>query len=918
MKQNSCEQRKIWLLLAKKLAGEASKRDVRDLEKLIKDNPEFSYQIEIIISFWSSNKSAIEKKDEAGFQNLLKKIESAKLYERRKEKKEHRNFKMNFMLKNYFKIAWRNITRHKAYTIINVLGLALGICACIVIYLVTMFDLSFDKFHPDENRIYRIVGEMQKGSGEKEFLNSIISDVAAFQNQIPGFETKAGFINYGEEVSIPDGKKPAKKFDNRIPGSYSSSTIITSPQYFDIFKYQWLTGNSQTLNEPFKVVLSENRAKKYFGNIPINEMIGKKVIYQDSLQVSVSGIVKDWTEKTDFGYTDFISISTATHSFLRSRIPVADWSSLQPHQSMAFVKLEKGTTAETINNRFAKFIKDNVKFQQPGTKLTMYLQPLSDVHFTKEFHRGDDGDDFRKAHMPTLYTLIGVALFILIIATVNFINLSTAQSIQRAKEIGVRKVLGSNKKNITFQFLVETFVLAFLAVIISVLLVNPVLSLFKDYIPEGISFHIFKSYTIIFLLVVTVFTTLLAGFYPAIVLASYLPVLSLKGTALQKGNEKINLRKALIVFQFSISMIFIIAAIVMSKQMNFMKNSDKGFNTDAIITVNKWGDRQNKLKLFAENIKHIPGVSKALWQGNAPMGFAQMSNTFKFKGKEDIIVPATIEQGDNTYIPFYQMKIIAGRNMIQSDSLNELVINETLAKRIGFKDPKDAVGKQLYNMDRRAENAYPIVGVVADFHQGSFHDAIQPAIIANMTFFKYAVAIKLSATEKNTKDIKSALSSIEKEWKKIFPESPFDYSFLNESISRLYGQEEKTGWLVNVAMGITIFISCMGLFGLGMFTAQRRTKEIGIRKVLGASVANIAAMLSKDFVMLIMISIIIASPIAYYFMHQWLQDFVYRTNISWWVFAIAGFSAIFIGLITVSFQAIKAAVANPVKSLRTE
>jgi putative ABC transport system permease protein len=822
------------------------------------------------------------------------------------------------MLKSYFVIAWRNITKHKTYTAINVLGLALGICTCMVIYLATIFDLSFDKFHTDGDRIYRIVGEAQNSSGEKEFLNSVFSDVAGFQNQIPGFESKAGFINYGQEVSIPDGNNPAKKFDNRISGSYSTSTIITSPQYFDIFKYQWLAGNAQTLNEPFKVVLSENRAKKYFGNIAVRDMIGKKVIYQDSLQVSVSGIVKDWAEKTDFGYTDFISISTATHSFLKSRIPTEDWGSLQPHGSMAFVKIAKGTTPETINKRFETFIKEHVKFL-PGTKLTMYLQPLKDIHFTKEFHRGDDGDDFRKAHMPTLYTLIGVALFILIIATVNFINLSTAQSIQRAKEIGVRKVLGSNKTNITLQFLTETFVLTAFAVIISVLFANPVLLLFKDYIPEGVSFHIFKSSTIIFLSIVTIITTLLAGFYPARVLASYLPVLSLKGSAFQKGNEKINLRKALIVFQFSISMIFIITAIVMGKQINFMRNSAKGFNSDAVITVNKWGDRQNKLKLFAQNVKHIPGVSNALWQGNAPMGFAQTSNTFKFKGKEDIIVQATIEQGDESYIPFYQMKIIAGRNMMHSDSLNELVINETLAKRIGFKDPKNAIGKLLYNTDPKSfEKAYPVVGVVADFRQGSFHDAIQPAIIANMTMFKYAVAIKLASSGKNTKDIKTVLSSIEKEWKKIFPESSFDYSFLTESITLLYGQEEKTAWLVNVAMGITIFISCMGLFGLGMFTAQRRTKEIGIRKVLGASVANIIAMLTKDFVALIIISIVIASPVAYYFMRQWLNDFVYRTNISWWVFAVAGFSAIFIGLITVSSQAIKAALENPVKSLKME
>ncbi len=814
------------------------------------------------------------------------------------------------MLKNYFKIAWRNIIRHKIYTVINVFGLALGICACITIYLITKFDLSFDKFHPDGNRIYRIVGDLQNDRGDKEFLNSIINDVAAFQNQISGFEAKAGLIDFGEDVTIPDGNKHPKKFESRIAGSYNTSTIITWPEYFDIFKYKWLLGNPQELSKPFKVVLTEKRAKQYFGDIPLADMIGKTVIYQDSLRVNVSGIVKDWTENTDFGYTDFISISTATHSFLNQRIKAEDWSSLQPHNSLVMVKLDEHVSASEVNKRFAAYIKDHVQFQQPGTKLNMYLQPLSDIHFTKEFRRGDDGDDFRKAYMPTLYSLMGVALFILLIAAVNFINLSTAQSIQRAKENGVRKVLGGNKGNITFQFLIETFVLTLLAAAISVILVNPVLALFKDYIPEGIEFHFFNTTTLIFLGSIIIITTICAGFYPSRVLASYLPVLSLKGGNLRPGREKISLRKALIIFQFTISMVFIITAIIMGKQMNFMKGADKGFNSDAIITVNKWRDSDNKLKILAEDVRHIRGVDKAIWQGNNPMGFAKMTSTYKFKGKEEISINPVIEEGDDQYIPFYGMKLIAGRNMVHSDSVNELIINEALARAIGFKKPADAVGKQLSDET--------IVGVVADFHQGSFHDAIQPAVITNKKIFRHSIAIKLSGQEKNARDVKTILAAVEKQWKKLFPDEAFEYHFMNESIGFLYGQEDKTAWLVNVSMGLTIFISCMGLFGLGMFTAERRTKEIGIRKVLGASATNIAAMLSRDFVLLIIIAILIASPLAWYLMSQWLQDYAYRTNISWWVFFVAGLSAISVGLITVSFHAIKAAVANPVKSLRTE
>ena len=821
------------------------------------------------------------------------------------------------MLKNYLKIAWRNISHNKIYAVINILGLALGICSCIVIFLITSYDFSFDKFHPGGDRIYRIVGEMQNSSGQKNFINSPIDDVAGFQNQIPGFETKSGIYSLGADVTIPEANQPGKKFNSRIEGSYVASNVITWPQYFDIFKYKWLAGNAQVLNEPSKVVLTENRARQYFGNIPLNSMIGKSVIYDDSLRVSVAGVVKDWTGNTDFGYTDFISISTATHSFLKNRIPTEDWNSLSPHRSMAFVKLAPHITPGQIDERFAAFIKTHVKLPPDGSKLRMYLQPLNDIHFTSDFHRGDDGDNFRKAYLPALYALMGVALFILIIAAVNFINLSTAQSIQRAKEIGVRKVLGSRKRNIVFQFLTETFLLTLLAVIVSLLLVKPMLHVFKDYIPERLTVDLFSSSMIIFLIAVTIATTLLAGFYPAKVLASYLPVLSLKGTTLQKGTEKLNLRKALIVFQFTISLIFIIGALVIGKQIGFMNNADKGFNTNNIITLTNWNDKDGKLKVLAQEIKQVKGVDKVLLQNHAPMGFAQMTNTFKYKGKEEITTQPLMEIGNDEYIPFYRMKLIAGRNMVHSDSLEELVINEAMTKQLGFKNPQEAVGKLLYAMGPD-EKAYPIVGVIADFHEGSFHEAIQPAVIVNSPEWDKSIAIKLATSEKSTSDVKSVLSEIETKWKKIYPETPFDFSFLDESITRLYGQEEKTAWLVNVAMSITIFISCMGLFGLGMFTAQKRTKEIGIRKVLGASVANITAMLSKDFISLIMIAIVIASPIAYYLVHQWLQDFVYRTQITWWIFAAAGLVAIMVGLLTVSFQAIKAAVANPVKSLRTE
>ncbi len=818
------------------------------------------------------------------------------------------------MLKSYIKIAWRNISGHKVYTLINVTGLGFGICACLVIYLINSYDLSFDRFHPDGNRIYRIVGEASHGNNEKMFLNSPFKDVSGFQNQIPGFEAESGYHQYGAKTSIPFSGKPDKKFNGTLDDGGIAS-IITGPSYFDIFKYQWLAGDAVTLNEPFRVVITSSRALQYFGNLPWNKMIGKTVIYDDSLKVTVSGIIKDWEKNSDFAYTDFISISSATHSFLKNRIPTEDWSSLSPHQSQAFVKLSKGVSASQVNAAFGDYIKKNVRFNDPGSKLKMWLQPITDIHFTPEFHRGDDGDNqFRKAYLPTIYALMGAALFILLIAAINFINLSTAQSIRRAKETGIRKVLGSNRTNLILQFLTETFVLTVMAVCISVLLVRPVLSFFSDYIPNGVVFTL-NAATFIFLIIVLLVTTLLAGFYPAIVLSAYLPAQSLKGVV-KTSKEKWHLRKGLIVFQFSISLIFIIATLVIGNQIRYMRDSDKGFKTDAIVTIQRiWRDHSDKANGLAQSIKRIAGVEDVILEAFAPMGFPHMSGDIEYKGNDDIKFQVSYQPGNVGYIPFYEMKLLAGRNMFAGDSLKEIVVNQTFTKSMGFAKPEQAIGKSIICLGGKY---FTIVGVVADFHENSFHESVKPVVIVHMPDQEKGIAMKLASKGIQVSDAKLILAQVEKQWKKVFPEEPFQCSFLNESIRWLYDQETKTAWLMNVVMIITIFISCMGLFGLAMFTAEQRTKEISIRKILGASATSIMTMLSKDFVVLVVISLFIASPVAWYFMNDWLNDFAYRIHISWWVFVLAGSIAVFIALLTVSFQAVKAAIVNPVTTLRSE
>jgi len=824
------------------------------------------------------------------------------------------------MLKNYWRIGWRFLLRNKIFTTIHVLGLSLGICGCLVLFLITHYEFSFDRNWADGGRIYRIAGERHSPDGDGGFMNSPNDDVAGFETQIRGFEAKAALYEHHGKIAVPKTGEKAKEFDNHIPNTWQATAIFTRPGYFDVFRYAWLEGNARSLDQPDNVVLTESRARLYFGDIPLGEMMGKTVVYDDSLTMHVSGVIKDRAGNTDFGYTDFLSVITATHSFLKSRIPTADWTSLSPHQSMAVVKLARGVTAEQVNRQFAKYIKEHVQFKRLGTSLVFYLQPLGALHFTPDFHRGDDGDNWRKPYLPMLYAMIGVAVFILLIAAVNFINLSTAQSLSRAKEVGVRKVLGSRKANIRIQFLIETLMVTLLAVVTGVLLVNPVLALFHDYVPPGIEFHLFNPATLGFLAAVTVLTTLLAGSYPSVVLSNYLTVLSLKGVVAGggRGGGGLNLRRALIVFQFTVSLLFIVGAIVIGKQISYMRNADKGFNTDRIMTLSDWGLAPSKLETYANSLRHLPGVESVAMEGTPPMGFAQNMDMFAATPDPKALRGVSAHMGNEDYIPFYGMKLVAGRNVFHGDSLRELIINETYARQLGCKTPQEALGRMLYGMTPGGgvNKGFPVAGVVADFHVGSFHEAIPPAVIENVKDRMQSVAIKVGSNDPAA--VKRVMTGMDEEWKKQFPARPFRADFLNESIGWLYGQEENTAWLVRMAMGVTVFISCMGLFGLGLFTTRRRAKEISIRKVLGASVASITTLLTKDFAWLVAIAFLVATPVAWWFSHQWLQDFVYRTALSWWVFALAGLGALGIALLTVGLQAISTATANPVKYLRNE
>ncbi len=824
------------------------------------------------------------------------------------------------MLPNYLNIAFRKLARNKIYSFINVLGLTLGICTCLVIYLITQYEFSFDNFHEDRDRIYCVDAVVLGGR-----WNCVPGPMpAAMRQEMSGIQTVAAYQTYSASATIPGDKdEKSKRFDD------DGSIVIVEPQYFDIFRYQWLSGNAATsLTMPNSVVLTAERARKYFGESDPDKIIGRTIYYQDSLMVRVTGVLADWPGNSGYNFGQWISYATIPASFLQHNITLDSWDNLN-RSSQVIIKLEKDVKPSQIDAQFIPFARRHYG-EKKG--FAAQLKPLSSVHFNQEY----GGTTGRKASLPVLYILMAVAGFILVLAIVNFVNLSTAQSMQRAREIGVRKVLGGGKPGIALQFFTETLLLTVAAVGLATLMAKPIMNVFADLIPKGVHFQM-DSTTLLFLLLVIVVTTLLAGFYPAKVLGNYQPTVTLKGITATPGSEKGTLRRGLIVFQFTISLIFIIASFVIGSQLRYVLQADLGFKTDAIITLggprntslgnSTIGSDKNmrrqqaivetgKIAVLANKIQQLVGVEQVIRQWKSPMD--QLHSGFGgggLKNSDEKPIDISFHFGNENYVPFYGMKIIAGRNLLPNNNGREVLISETCARALGFADVGKAIGRELV---ASPVDVYPIAGVVADFYENSFHEASWPIVIRHDPARETAIAVKIEAKDMAASELKTLIGKIENEWKIVVPEKTFAYSFLDDSIAHMYADDLRTERLTNIAMGITVFISCLGLLGLAIFSTERRAREIGIRKVLGATVSGIMVMLCKEIVMLILIALLIASPLAWYFMHDWLQGFAYRTALSGWIFVIAGAAAITLALLTVGFQAMRAAMANPVKSLRRE
>jgi hypothetical protein len=814
------------------------------------------------------------------------------------------------MSNNRFRSALRFLGRHKGYTGINILGLTLGLCACLVIYNIVSYEFSFDHSVPDRDRIYRVASHLQEnnGSGFRDgYGPSILAPAPdALRAEIPLIETLAGFYRYNVGVTIPQTGDHGGTSATPVKFQSTGTTILAGKDYFDIFPYTWLAGSpAQSLSRPYSVVLTESRAREYFGVMPASGYLNREVIYDDSLDVRVSGIIRDFEGNTDFPFTDFVSFPTISHSFLKYKyrnVGGEQWR-FNPRIPgiQAIVKLSRNANPGQAAALFDSVLQRHILTDSflRLLKYSMVLQPLGDVHFNAAY----DTDGIRNASRPTLYGLIGGAVFILILAIVNFINLATAQSMQQAKDIGIRRVLGATRLRLILMSLTETAILTTLAAVIALALVRPVMALFGDYLPEGLPFNPFSPSILLFVAGCIIVTTLFAGLHPAF---SLVRIQSNRKVEPQKF-QQFNLRRALIVFQFSISLLFIIASLVVGRQLNYMLDADMGFNSSAVVTVTHFGAPQ-QLRLFARQALSIPGVQETTLQGHAPAAAPTIEFPIALDNRDDSKLEVKFMAGDQRFISFYHMHLLAGQNFLPGDSLRGFVINDTYRQALGFAKPADALGHSL----TWQRMAYPIVGVVADFHTGSLHDPIPALVIGRVADMDNSVGLRIALNNHES------LPRLGELWKSLFPDQPFSYSFLEESIARLYQTDQRLSWLVGIATGVAIFVSCIGLLGLILFTVERKKKEISIRKVLGAGVASIVYLLNKEFVVLVGIALALASPIAFLGMHRWLQGFAYRITISWWIFLLAGVITVAISLLTISLRVIRAALVNPTDNLRSE
>jgi putative ABC transport system permease protein len=793
------------------------------------------------------------------------------------------------MLKNYFKIAFRNLWRHRVFSLINILGLTVGMTACFLIFLYVRFELSYDKFHSKGDRIYRIICDIKTPT---ETMKPGGPSWAVGPHLMGGFpQVEAAVRTTGDELLVRKGNV---KFQEK-------KSLWADSSFFQVFDFKLIKGNPHTaLNDPLNVVFSESAVKKYFGNTdPIGQTI---LLTGDGFTAKVTGVMKDIPENSMIQADMLVSMNTLT----RKLNPNLDnqWGN---YGNRTYVLLKPGTNAAAFEKQIPAFLEkmNGTEMKQLNMYPTLILEkfPEAYLHSTR--------NDSNSGSIKNVYIFSIVAVFILLIACFNFVNLTTARSAERAKEVGIRKVVGAGRRQLTAQFIGESVMICIIAFILTLGTAALLLPSFNLLAGKTLSKGVFDNWQFIgILFLASIGIGLMAGIYPALVLSSFKPVTVLKGR-FATGTKGILLRKGLVISQFTISIALIISTIIVYLQMNFMRSQDLGFSKDQMMVINSNGDPARDA--FMHAVEGLPNVKSVSMSSSVPGG-GNMGAYSKIQNAKGEMQIANLDLYfvDFDYLKQFNIKMAAGRmfsRQFMTDTTQAMILNESAVKSFHYKSARDAVGRDFNQWGRQGK----IIGVIKDFHFKSLQEEIKPLSMRIEPNGCSLVSVKVSGN-----NLPSTISAIESKWNALIPARPFSYFFLDEFFDEQYKSEQRFGKLfLNFAI-LAIIISCLGLLGLASYNTMQRTREIGIRKVLGATIPNIVNLLSRDFLTLVGIAIIIASPIAWFAMHKWLQDFAYRIPISWWIFAVAAVAATIIAILTVSFQAIKAAVANPVKSLRTE
>ncbi|MES2647236.1 MAG: ABC transporter permease [Bacteroidota bacterium] len=811
------------------------------------------------------------------------------------------------MFRNFLKVAWRNLVKNKAFSLINIIGLATGLACFILITLYVVDELSFDRHNKHADRIFRVDSDIKIGGTVLDLAVASDPMGATLKKDYPQVEAYVRFYR--------NGSKLVKKGNEYIS---ENAVIHADSTLFDVFTLPVISGDAKTaLNEPNTVVITESTANKYFGN---SNVIGKMLETNDNDKTlyKVTAVIRDLPKNSHLNFHLIFSMDNVEYGFgnyLSNNFPT-------------YVLLKDGVDYRDFNKNFKQVIEKYVfpqakefmhlnsmdEFSKSGNKLEIYLTPLTDIHL----HSDKMAELGTNSNIQYVYIFSAVALFILLIACINFMNLSTARSASRSREVGIRKVLGTEKNALVRQFLFESTFTVLIALFIGLVIAFVVLPYFNSISGKSLSVSsLLQPKFLLFLALLPFVVGGLAGSYPALYLSSFRPIAVLKGKV-NAGFQKSHFRSTLVVFQFATSIILIIGTIIIYKQLNYIQTTRLGFKREQVLIVNGTGIMgNNAADVFKTEVSKLSGVKSSSFAGFLPVGNSSRSdNTFSKEAVMDTKNALNMQNWsiDYDYINTLGMEMIKGRNFSReygSDS-NAIIINETTAKLLGYADP---IGKKIYNSNgipNEPPDEFTIIGVVRNFHFESLRENVGP-LAFHLGNNKWEAAFKVSTT-----DVAGLIKTIEAKYKAMAPGRPFSYQFLDESFDQMYRTEQRAGKVALSFAILAILIACLGLFGLATYMAEQRTKEIGVRKVLGASVSTIVNMLSKDFLKLVGISILFAFPLAGLLMHWWLQDFAYRTNLGWWIFVVAAAITGLIAIVTVSAQAFKAALTNPVKSLRSE